>query len=77
MLNTYQAELHKDKINWIDPIPKEISKDYIYKVKIQFLEREVKKQFKNDLVEFFQNSPLKGIELDLERPNDTSREIEL
>lgn len=77
MLNTYQAELYKGKINWIDPIPKEISKDCVYKVKIQILEREDKKQFKNDLVEFFQNSPLKEIELDLERPKDTSREIEL
>ncbi len=30
-----------------------------------------------DLVDFFQASPLAGVELDLERPRDTGREIEL
>lgn len=32
---------------------------------------------KTDLVEFFQNSPLKGIELDLDRNKDLSREVDL
>lgn len=32
---------------------------------------------KKDLVDFFQSSPLKGIELDLERQNDLPRDIEL
>lgn len=30
-----------------------------------------------DLVEFFQASPLAGVDLDLERPRDGGREIEL
>ncbi len=30
-----------------------------------------------DLVDFFRASPLAGLELDLERPRDTGREIEL
>lgn len=29
------------------------------------------------LVEFFQNSPLRGVELDLERSKDTGRDIDL
>ena len=29
------------------------------------------------LVEFFQNSPLRGVVLDLERPKDTGRKIDL
>ncbi len=33
--------------------------------------------FKTDLVEFFQNSPLKGIELDLDRNKDLPREVDL
>ena len=32
---------------------------------------------KTDLVEFFQNSPLKGIELDLDRNKDLPREVDL
>lgn len=34
-------------------------------------------QPKQNLVEFFQSSPLKGVELDLERQYDLPREIEL
>ncbi len=30
-----------------------------------------------DLVDFFQTSPLTGVELDLKRARDTGREIEL
>jgi prevent-host-death family protein len=32
---------------------------------------------KTPLSEFFQASPLRGIELDLERPRDTGREVDL
>jgi len=32
---------------------------------------------KNSLVEFFRESPLVGLELDLERDKDTGRDIEL
>ncbi len=35
------------------------------------------RQPETDLVEFFQASPLTGVELDLERAPDTGREIEL
>ncbi len=31
----------------------------------------------NDLLEFFDNSPLKGVDLDLERNKDLPREVEL
>lgn len=32
---------------------------------------------RGSLVEFFQNSPLRGVELDLTRSNDVGREIDL
>lgn len=32
---------------------------------------------KTDIVDFFQNSPLKGIELDLDRRKDISRAVEI
>ncbi len=35
------------------------------------------RQPETDLVDFFQASPLAGVKLDLERPRDTGREIEL
>ncbi len=35
------------------------------------------RQPETDLVDFFQTSPLAGVELDLERAQDTGREIEL
>ena len=35
------------------------------------------RQPETDLVDFFQASPLAGVELDLERARDTGREIEL
>ncbi len=38
--------------------------------------RKLTKQ-KGSLLEFFQNSPLKGVELDLERSKDTGRDITL
>jgi antitoxin Phd len=34
-------------------------------------------QPKQDLVEFFQSSPLKGVELDFERQCDTPRDIQI
>ena len=77
MLTTYQAELYQGKINWIGKKPKEISNNKTYKIEIQILQREEDKQVNNDLVEFFQNSPLYAIELDLDRAKDTSRELVL
>lgn len=32
---------------------------------------------KNNLVDFFQSSPLKGVELDLERQHDIPRDVDL
>ncbi len=77
MLNTYQAELYKDKIKWIDKKPEDISNHHIYRVQIQILKNTDLKNEINDLVEFFQNSPLSEIDLNIDRAKDTSRKIEL
>lgn len=77
MLNTYQAELHEGRINWIGQKPEEISNDHTYKVEIQIIKKADKKKVKSDLAHFFQNSPLKDIKLDLKRSEEVSRKFEL
>lgn len=77
MTTTYQAEILGNEIRWIDPIPVELSKRSAIKVAISFLDDIEPKSNKNDLVEFFQSSPLFGVELDLERSKDLSRDIDI
>jgi hypothetical protein len=77
MTITYQAEIIGNEIRWIDPLPIELSKKSVQKVAISFLDDNEPQNKKNDLVEFFQNSPLLGVELELERNTDLSRDIEL
>ena len=70
MATTYQAEIHGNKIRWIDPIPDNLSNKDTHKVIIKFWERNKETSNKNDMVEFFQNSPLFGIDLEVERKKD-------
>ncbi|MGA2297350.1 MAG: hypothetical protein ABSG15_07380 [FCB group bacterium] len=74
-MHTYNAEIKNDKVNWLGKKPKEIKETKPIKVEIKIIEKE--EVPKNDLVEFFRNSPLHGIELDLERVQDSGRDIEL
>ena len=43
----------------------------------QYDSQIVKSRQSNSIVQFFQQSPLFGVELDLERDKDTGRDIEL
>ena len=43
----------------------------------QYCELTARKRQPKSLVEFFRNSPLYGVELDLQRDPDTGREVEL
>ncbi len=76
MEQVYNAEIQNNQIRWLQGSPKEFTDEKAYLVEIRILETEDEKP-KNDIVEFFRNSPLFGIELDLERSKDTGREIEL
>jgi hypothetical protein len=75
---TYQAVLQNDRIKWFGKKPKEIKGKVPYKIEFKIIEEEEEDKIpKNDLVEFFRNSPFYGVELDLERIKDYGRDIEL
>ena len=79
----WQLEEAKDKLSFVvrkahDEGPQVIS--VMGKPAAVVLSLEEFQQLKgihNSLTEFFESSPLKGVELDLERNDDKSREIEL
>lgn len=74
---TYIAELKNNQINWLEEMPKKLKKGKSYKVEITILDENDEEKPKNDIVEFFRNSPMFGIELDLERDKDPGRIIDL
>jgi len=76
MEQVYNAEIQNNQIKWLHGIPKWVTDEKTYKVEIRILKTEDEIP-KNDIVEFFRNSPLFGVELDLERDKDTGREIDL
>ena len=76
-MHTYKAQIVKDRIKWLGKKPKELISKGENLVEVKFLDNDSKNKPKNDLVEFFRNSPLYGVELDLERNKDSGRDIEL
>ena len=79
MEQIYDAELINNQLNWIGEKPKRLFKNHKYKVKV-VLERKKKENKKltgNDLIEFFRNSPLFGVELDLTRSKDYGRDVDI
>jgi len=65
-MQIFEAEIKNDRIKWIGKKPRNLIKTKPLRVNLQIIEGEENVP-KNDLVEFFRNSPLYGIELDLER----------
>jgi len=76
-MQTYKAQIVKDRIKWLGRKPKELIVEGENLVEVKFIKNDLTDKPKNDLVEFFRNSPLYGVELDLERDKDTGRDIEL
>ena len=76
MEKTYNAEIINNQINWIDNKPAKLYKNRKYKIKVIMEEKE-KKLTGKDLIDFFRNSPLYGVELDLTRSKEMGRDIEL
>lgn len=76
-MQTYKAQIVKDRIKWLGRKPKELVVDGENLFEVKFINNKSANKPKNDLVEFFRNSPLYGVELDLERDKDTGRNIDL
>ena len=66
-METFKAVLQNNRIKWRGKKPKEIKTTKTYSVEIKIIEEEEVQVPKNDLVEFFRNSPFYGVELDLNR----------
>ena len=77
MEQVYNAELLNNQILWLNDIPRMLNKDMKYNVRVIIENKEETERTGNDLIEFFRNSPLYGVELDLTRNKDYAREIEL
>ena len=77
MEQVFSAELLNNKLTWLDEVPRSFDKRKKYKVKVYIEPKEKDLRTGRELVEAFRNSPLLGVELDLERDKDTGREIEL
>ena len=77
MEQIYNAEMINNQIFWLNDMPKMLNKDMKYNVRVIIENKEETERTGNDLIEFFRNSPLYGVELDLTRNKDYAREIEL
>jgi hypothetical protein len=66
-MRTFKAILQNNRIKWPGDKPKEIQTSKSYNVEIKIIDEEQDLTPKNDLVEFFRNSPFFGVELDLTR----------
>lgn len=78
MLKTYKAQIKKNFIEWIDDKPDELYKSDSLIAYVTILKEDKKQDIKKEsLVDFFKNSPLFDLELDLERDKDTGREVVL
>ena len=76
MLKTYKAKINKNSIKWIDDKPEEAQKSDSFVAYVTILKDDKKQDSKKEsLVDFFKNSPLYDLELDLERDKDTGREV--
>ena len=79
MPKTYKAKLNANTIQWLEKKPESISDSDTFIVNIVILNKEksIKDSKKNNLVDFFKNSPLYGMELDISRNADYGRDIAL
>jgi len=77
MEQIYSAEMTNNQLTWIDEKPKRLYKNRKYKVRVIIESKEESKRTGKDIVDFFRNSPLFGVELDLTRNKDYGRDIEL
>jgi hypothetical protein len=79
MLRTYKAKLNNNIIKWVDEKPEDISNNETFFVHVTIVDKEklMNSFSKENLVDFFKNSPLYGMELDIERDKDYGREVEL
>jgi len=76
MLRTYKAQIKKNSIKWIDDKPEELQKNDSFIVYVTILKNEEKKNStKDSLINFFRNSPLYDLDIDLERDKDPGREV--
>ncbi len=78
MLKTYKARIIRDSIKWIDDKPEELIKDDTIIAYVTIIENKGKAiETPNSLVDFFRNSPLCDSGIDLQRDQDTGREVNL
>ncbi|MDQ1265906.1 MAG: hypothetical protein QG635_1058 [Bacteroidota bacterium] len=77
MEQVYSAELINNQINWLGEKPKRLHKNRKYKVRVIIEGKVEDARTGKDLIEFFRNSPLYGVELDLTRDKDYGRDIKL
>jgi len=76
MLKTYKAQIKKNSIKWLDDKPEESQKNDSFIVYVTILKNEEKKNStKDSLINFFRNSPLYDLDIDLERDKDPGREF--
>lgn len=67
MEQSYSAELINNQINWLGEKPKRLYKNRKYRVQVIIENKVGSKQSGKALADFFRNSPLFGVELDLNR----------
>ena len=77
MEQVYNAELINNQINWLDEKPKSLNKNKKYKIRVIIENKEENELTGKDLINFFRNSPLFGVEIDFTRVKDYDRDIEL
>lgn len=76
MLKTYKAVINKDRLQWLEERPHNLSSAKKVLVHVTILERKLtEKKKKESLVEFFKNSPIYASGSDLEREKDYGREV--
>jgi hypothetical protein len=77
MISSYYAKLLGDRIKWIGKKPKNYKQDETYKIEIKIIESKNNTKTNSNFVELMRQSPLLGVDLDLNRSEDTGRNIEL
>jgi len=77
MEQEYNAEILNNQLFWTDTKHIRLNRNKRYKVKVIVEKKIEKKRTGEDWIEFFRNSPLFGVEIDLSRDKDFDRDIEL
>ncbi len=81
MIRSYKAIVTNDRLEWLEEKPPQLDENQNVYVQVTVLDREMpdsKPQKKsNTLVEFFRESPLYALNIDLERDQDYGREVDL